>query len=128
MNPLFEYQLQQSRRQFFASAGLSLGGLALGMCQGGAQTRPPGANAPGSPITVHPALPGLPHFPGKAKRVIFIYMSGGVSHVDSFDPKPRLYADHGKEIKADHPEIKNRPGYERIFLKRPQWTFAPRVR
>jgi uncharacterized protein (DUF1501 family) len=73
-----------------------------------------------------PLAPRQPHFPGKAKRVIFIYMSGGVSHVDSFDPKPRLFADHGKEIKADHPEIKNRPGYERIFLKRPQWTFEPR--
>jgi hypothetical protein len=75
-----------------------------------------------------PLAPRRPHFSGKAKRVIFIYMSGGVSHVDSFDPKPRLFADHGKQITADHPEIKNRPGYEKIFLKRPQWTFAPRGR
>ena len=51
-------------------------------------------------------------------------MTGGVSHVDSFDPKPRLFSDHGKEIKAAHPEIKDRPGYERIFLKRPQWEFG----
>jgi hypothetical protein len=65
-----------------------------------------------------------PHFPARAKRVIFLFMTGGVSHVDSFDPKPALTRDHGKEIKADHPEIKNRPGYERIFLKRPQWDFA----
>src|SRR5204862_4417539 len=71
-----------------------------------------------------PLAPRQPHFPAKAKRVIFIYLSGGFSHVDSFDPKPKLFADHGKEIKADHPEIKNRPGYERIFLKRPGWTFA----
>jgi hypothetical protein len=66
-----------------------------------------------------------PHFPARAKRVIFLFMTGGVSHVDSFDPKPALTRDHGKEIKADHPEIKNRPGYERIFLKRPQWEFTP---
>jgi len=66
-----------------------------------------------------------PHFPPKAKRVIFLFMTGGVSHVDSFDPKPRLFVDHGKEIKAAHPEIKDRPGYEKIFLKRPQWAFAP---
>ena len=65
-----------------------------------------------------------PHFPPRAKRVIFLFMTGGVSHVDSFDPKPALTRDHGKEIKADHPEIKNRPGYERIFLKRPQWEFS----
>ena len=65
-----------------------------------------------------------PHFPARAKRVIFLFMTGGVSHVDSFDPNPALTRDHGKEIKADHPEIKNRPGYERIFLKRPQWEFS----
>ena len=52
-------------------------------------------------------------------------MTGGVSHVDTFDPKPRLKADVGKEVKADHPEIQDRPGYERIFLKAPQWEFSP---
>jgi len=52
-------------------------------------------------------------------------MTGGVSHVDTFDPKPRLSEHVGKEVKLDHPEIKNRPGYERIFLKRPQWQFKP---
>lgn len=64
------------------------------------------------------------HFPAKAKRVIFLFMSGGVSHVDTFDPKPALTRDHGKEIQADHPEIKDRPGYERIYLKKPQWEFT----
>ena len=39
-----------------------------------------------------------PHHPAKAKRVIFCFMSGGVSHVDSFDPKPRLAKDHGKPM------------------------------
>ena len=57
--------------------------------------------------------------------MIFLFMTGGVSHIDTFDPKPALHRDHGKEIKADHPEIKDRPGYERIYLKRPQWDFAP---
>lgn len=71
-----------------------------------------------------PLLPRDPHFPAKAKRVIFLFMTGGVSHVDTFDPKPALTRDHGKEIKADHPEIKDRPGYERIFLKKPQWEFT----
>ena len=72
-----------------------------------------------------PLAPRSAHFPAKAKRVIFLFMTGGVSHVDGFDPKPKLTSDHGKEVKLDHPEIKNRPGYERIFLKRPQWDFAP---
>jgi hypothetical protein len=72
-----------------------------------------------------PLAPRESHFPAKAKNVIFLFMTGGVSHVDSFDPKPELMAQHGKEIRADHPEIKDRPGYERIFLKRPQWEFKP---
>lgn len=72
-----------------------------------------------------PLAPREPHFPAKAKRVIFLFMTGGVSHIDTFDPKPALTRDHGKELTLDHPEIKNRPGYERIFLKRPQWAFTP---
>jgi hypothetical protein len=72
-----------------------------------------------------PLVPRGGHFPARAKHVIFLFMTGGVSHVDTFDSKPALHRDHGKEIKADHPEIKDRPGYERIFLKKPQWEFAP---
>ncbi|HEY3787712.1 MAG TPA: DUF1501 domain-containing protein [Urbifossiella sp.] len=73
-----------------------------------------------------PLAPRPPHFPAKAKRVIFLFMSGGVSHVDSFDPKPKLTADHGKQIKLDHPETRNRPGYEKLFLKKPSWEFKKR--
>lgn len=73
-----------------------------------------------------PVAPISPHFPAKAKSVIFLFMSGGVSHVDSFDYKPALIADHGKEVMFDHPETRNRPGYEKIFLKRPGWAFRPR--
>jgi hypothetical protein len=72
-----------------------------------------------------PLSPREPHFPAKAKNVIFLFMTGGVSHVDTLDPKPELAKRHGQEIKADHPEINNRPGYERIYLKRPQWDFKP---
>jgi hypothetical protein len=38
------------------------------------------------------------HHPAKAKRVIWLYMDGGVSHIDTFDPKPRLKAEHGKKF------------------------------
>ena len=71
-----------------------------------------------------PLAPKSPLFPARAKSVIFLFMSGGVSHVDSFDPKPRLAADHGKKIVLDHPETRNRPGYENLYLKRPQWDFT----
>lgn len=40
----------------------------------------------------NPLAPRAPHFPGKAKRVIFLYMTGGVSHMDTFDPKASLAA------------------------------------
>lgn len=73
-----------------------------------------------------PLAPKAPHFPARAKSVIFLFMSGGVSHVDSFDPKPRLIADHGKQVTLDHPETRNRPGYEKLFLKRPDWKFRHR--
>src|SRR5215469_8826866 len=73
-----------------------------------------------------PLAPKEPHFRATAKRVIFLFMSGGVSHVDSFDPRPRLTSDHGKTVKLDHPETRNRPGYEKLYLKRPQWTFRKR--
>jgi hypothetical protein len=66
-----------------------------------------------------------PHHPAKAKSIIFLFMSGGVSHVDSFDPKPKLIADHGKQVTFDHPETRNRPGYEKLFLKKPDWKFSP---
>ncbi|HZN64975.1 MAG TPA: DUF1501 domain-containing protein [Tepidisphaeraceae bacterium] len=68
------------------------------------------------PSAVNPLTPRPAHFIPKAKRVIFLYMSGGVSHVDSFDPKPRLIADHGK------PAPNSRGGR---VLKRPLWDSHP---
>ncbi len=58
--------------------------------------------------------PRAGHFPGKAKRVIFLYMTGGVSHLDSFDPKPRLIADGGKPVSG-------KPGSP-LYLP-PRWEF-----
>nr|AEI30443.1 secreted protein containing DUF1501 [uncultured microorganism] len=69
-----------------------------------------------------PLAPRPPHFPGPAKRVIFLYMSGGVSHVDSWDPKPRLFADAGKTLEVD--EFQGRKGEFKMFAKRPQWEFS----
>src|SRR5207244_12176372 len=46
-----------------------------------------------------PLAPKAPQCPGTAKRVIFIYLSGGMSHVDSFDPKPKL-AEYQREGKT----------------------------
>ncbi|MFO0807800.1 MAG: DUF1501 domain-containing protein [Gemmataceae bacterium] len=64
------------------------------------------------------------HFPPKAKRVIFLYMSGGVSHVDSWDPKPKLFADAGKTVPVN--EFQGRKGDFTMYLTRPKWEFLPR--
>jgi hypothetical protein len=47
-----------------------------------------------------------PHFPARAKRVIFLFMKGGPSHVDTFDPKPLLERDHGKPPPFELPRVK----------------------
>jgi hypothetical protein len=70
-----------------------------------------------------PLAPKPAHFPPKAQRVIFLYMSGGVSHIDSWDPKPKLFADAGKTVSVN--EFQGRKGNFSMFLKRPQWEFAP---
>lgn len=74
------------------------------------------------PKDADPLAPRKGHFPAKAKRVIFLYMSGGVSHVDSWDPKPKLFADAGKTISVN--EFQGRKGDFKMYLKRPEWKFA----
>lgn len=76
-----------------------------------------------SNVSLDPLTPKETHFPPKAKRVIFLFMSGGVSHVDSWDPKPRLFSDAGKTIPVN--EFQGRKGDFKMFLKRPQWDFQP---
>ena len=94
MNPLQEYFLQQTRRQFFAGSGLSLGGLAL------AWLGLPGVlrAKPGGVERVHPALPGLPHFTPKAKRLIYLHLNGAPSQLDLWDYKPGLKAHFDKDL------------------------------
>lgn len=49
--------------------------------------------------------PKKPHFPAKAKRIIFLFMHGGPSQVDTFDPKPLLTRDHGKPYPFSKPRV-----------------------
>jgi hypothetical protein len=70
-----------------------------------------------------PLSPKEPHHPPRAKRVIFLYMTGGVSHVDSFDPKPELFANHGKKIIVDN--WQGKLGELTRYLKKPDWKFKP---
>ncbi|MFO0875992.1 MAG: DUF1501 domain-containing protein [Gemmataceae bacterium] len=85
-----------SRRELLARVGTGLGSLGLAALLAernelGAAAPPTGA-ARGGPLA-----PKASHFPGKAKRVIHLFMNGGPSQVDTFDPKPALAKYHGKE-------------------------------
>ena len=76
-----------SRRQILASMGGGFGllGLAGVMSDGGVVS-----NALAASEAVSPLAPKAPHFAPRAKHVIFLFMNGGPSHVDTFDPKPAL--------------------------------------
>ena len=65
-----------------------------------------------------------PHFAARAKRIIFLFMHGGVSHIDTFDPKPRLDRDHGKPLPIKRSLTFNAKGAG--GLMRSPWTFHPR--
>lgn len=90
MNSL-ELVQQLNRRHFLARSGIGLGAAALGSLLGleKAKAREP------QPVG---ALPGLPHFPPKAKRVIYLFQSGAPSQLDLFDPKPLLVEKRGIDL------------------------------
>src|SRR5437773_1660690 len=78
------------RRAFLADLGLGFTGLALG-----AMLHRDGYASPGAPWS---PPNGKPHFTPKAKSVIWLFMNGGVSHLETFDPKPELNKYAGKSI------------------------------
>lgn len=76
-----------TRRQLLKSMTCGFGHLAL-----------TGLLAESARADVNPLAPKSPHLPPRAKRVIFVFMQGGPSHVDTFDYKPRLAAEDGKRV------------------------------
>jgi hypothetical protein len=89
------------RRQILRDTALGFGSLALsGLCANNGLR--------------------IPHFQPRAKRVIFLFMHGGPSHVDTFDYKPRLIADDGKPLPFAKPRVQFA---ETGNLGRPRWEF-----
>jgi hypothetical protein len=102
-----------SRRRLLSAAGCGFGALALSALAG--------RSAAGDTQEI-----GEPHFLPRAKRVIFLFMQGGVSQVDSFDHKPRLVDEDGKKMPFDDARLRANTGKgesEQRVLKSP-WTFA----
>lgn len=83
-----------TRRDLLQRSGLGMGMLGLA----GALADDSRSNADSLTDIANPLQPRAPHFPGRAKRVIHFFLNGGPSHVDSFDPKPRLADFAGKPI------------------------------
>jgi hypothetical protein len=92
MHPILNHQHHLTRRQFFGHTGLRLG--ALGMAYAAAANQ----RATAADAQMHPALPGLPHFPAKAKAVIYLHMNGGPSQLDTWDYKPALAEQFDKDL------------------------------
>jgi len=106
-----------ARREFLQRAAGGFGAVALRWLLAAEARATEGEDA------ADPLAPRPPHHAPKAQRVIFLYMTGGVSHVDSFDPKPQLVANHGKTITVDN--WQGKLGQFTRYLKKPNWEFRP---
>jgi hypothetical protein len=84
---------EMTRRHFFGKCGLSLGSIALGSLLGAGKTAGAAAGAAADPMA-----PKQPHFPARAKNIIYLFMAGGPSQLDLFDYKPQLNHLNGEVI------------------------------
>src|SRR3712207_4057007 len=82
-----------TRRELLCRCANGFGGLALAYLLADKQAS----------AAVNPLEPKTPHYPAKAKSVIFLFMDGGPSQMDTFDPKPMLREYHGKSIPMKTP-------------------------
>ncbi len=93
-----ESQLQ-SRRHLLKTSAVGFGHLALSAMLAGEST------AQDSTAAASPLVAKQPHLPARAKRIVFLFMKGGPSHVDTFDPKPQLTRDDGKPLPFALPRV-----------------------
>jgi len=91
--PFLQLALQQNRRRFFGRSATGLGTLALGslLARDLSAAKEPKRNS-------IRGLDDLPHFPPRAKRVIWLFQSGGPSQLDLYDPKPELRKRFGQDV------------------------------
>ena len=110
--------LPLSRRDWLTQTGCGFGAMALA----GLASQSHAADA----AKFNSLAAKLPHFAPKAKRVIFLFMQGGVSHVDSFDYKPRLDKDDGKQFGFDDARALANTGARGTSQRvmKPLWKFA----
>ena len=93
MDPLHEHMMNINRRHFFKKMGLGVGGLALG-----SMLDPFGLGGSNTDDILNAGPIPLPHFAPKAKRIIYLFQSGGPSQLDLFDYKPKLNELRGMDL------------------------------
>ena len=110
-------QLDADRRQFLMQSGLGLGSVALTwMLQRDLKAA---ANPPDrTDSRANPLAPKSPHFPARAKSVIFLMMAGGPSQIDTFDPKPTLEKFDGQLFARENVKTAQVSG-KRYFVQSP---------
>ncbi|HIE96495.1 MAG TPA: DUF1501 domain-containing protein [Planctomycetes bacterium] len=91
----------QTRRQLLKTSAVGFGHVALSALLG----RESAADQAQPSVSTGPLVPQLPQIAARAKRVVFLFMKGGPSHVDTFDPKPLLTRDNGKPLPFDLPRV-----------------------
>ncbi len=94
---------RRTRREFFWQAGAGFASVALsGLLSNDRFFRPAGAAEPSARTGgfANPLAPKQPHFTPRAKSVIFLFMYGGPSHIDTFDYKPGMYGMDGKTVEV----------------------------
>src|SRR5690242_6388709 len=94
-------EIDHDRRSFLRQAGGGLGSVALAWLLQDEEIR--AGTTPASPLAHR-----SPHFHAKATRVIYLFMHGGPSHLDTFDPKPDLQRLHGKPLPASFGPVATR--------------------
>src|SRR5947209_8748809 len=93
-----------TRRELLRRSGMGFGALGLAHLLAGDSA------LSAVPVHTNPLAPRQPHFPGKAKRVIHLFMNGGPSHVDTFDPKPMLERYAGQPLPRANLRTERRTG------------------
>ncbi len=101
-------QLPLSRREMLRRCGTGFGMMALGSLMDGSGLLTPSIKAAGQ--VALPLAPRSPHFAPKAKRVVHLFMNGGPSQVDTFDPKPALDRFHGKPLPLNNLRTERKTG------------------
>lgn len=120
-----------ARRQWLKQAGGGLASVALAalMAEEGILRQASANDAVDQQRLLHPMAPRPSHFPGTAKRVIWIFINGGPSHVDTWDYKPALEKWDGKSLREFDPTFKNTTGFFKNqvgnLMKSP-FKFTPR--